>query len=281
MTATGPTAPGAPTLTSAAAGSNRVSLAWTAPASDGGATITGFKVYRGTVSGGEQLLTTVGRVDTYIDTTAIGGTTYYYAVTAVNTAGESAPSNELFATALRTLLQPYQATRVGSWPEAVAVGDVTGDGRNDIVLTTSYYFDALNDFHVFVFAQKPDGTLASPVSYLTGGSPESVGIGDITGDGRADVVVGLDGQGVQVFPQLVSGALGSPTLTATPDSNKIRLGQFDGDGRLDVAGVGWGTNTVSLLLNDGTGGLKAPVVYSVLARRLRRSRGSRRERRRA
>ena len=27
---------------------------------------------------------------------------------------------------------PYQAYDVGSWPEAVAIGDVTGDGRNDV-----------------------------------------------------------------------------------------------------------------------------------------------------
>jgi hypothetical protein len=68
---------------------------------------------------------------------------------------------------------------------------------------------------------------------------------------------------VQVFPQLADGSLGAPTLTSTPNSGKIRLGRLDGDGRLDVAGVGWGTNTVSVLLNDGAGGLRAPVEYPV------------------
>lgn len=33
---------------------------------------------------------------------------------------------------------------VGSWPEAVAIGDVNNDGRKDVVLTTSYYFDTDN-----------------------------------------------------------------------------------------------------------------------------------------
>src|SRR5437763_1800917 len=127
-------------------------------------------------------------------------------------------STPLSATAVGTapagLFQPYQATWVGSWPEAVAVGDVNGDGRNDVVMTTSYYFDPANDFHLFVFLQAADGTLMAPISYATsatyGNRPDSVAIGDITGDGRADVVVGIDGVGVQVFPQLATGVLGSP-----------------------------------------------------------------------
>jgi hypothetical protein len=165
-----------------------------------------------------------------------------------------------------SLFQPYQAIPVGSWPEAVAIGDVNGDGRNDVVMTTSFYFDDANDYRLWVFAQAADGTLSPPVSYPTAATysdgPDSVAIGDITGDGRADVVVGLDGLGVQVFPQLQSGSLGAPTLTATTNGGKIRLGQLNGDGRLDVAGVGWGTNTVSVLLNDGNGGILAPVEYA-------------------
>ena len=51
--------PGAPTL-SADAGDHAVSLSWTAPASDGGAPITGYNVYRGTSSGSETLLKSIG-----------------------------------------------------------------------------------------------------------------------------------------------------------------------------------------------------------------------------
>ena len=50
------TVPGAPTLNSATAGNGSVTLAWSAPASNGGSAITGYKVYRGTASGGETLL---------------------------------------------------------------------------------------------------------------------------------------------------------------------------------------------------------------------------------
>jgi len=96
--ATPATVPGAPALAVPTAGSNAVQLTWTAPASDGGAAISGYKVYRGTASGGETLLTTVGAVLTYTDTTPVNGTTYFYKVSAVNSAGEGAQSNERSAT---------------------------------------------------------------------------------------------------------------------------------------------------------------------------------------
>jgi fibronectin type 3 domain-containing protein len=265
-----PTVPSAPAFRLVSAGANGITLWWNAPASNGGSQLTGFRLYRATGKNTPILLADLGLLDSYTDSAVTPGTTYAYQVSAVNAVGEGPLSGVGTATAVgavpASLFQPYQATPVGSWPEAVAIGDVNGDGRNDVVMTTSYYFDPANDFHLWVFLQAVDGTLSPPVSYATaatyGNRPDSVAIGDITGDGRADVVVGIDGVGVQVFPQLSSGALGSPAMYASSNTGKIRLGQLNGDGRLDVAGVGWGTNTVDVLLNDGHGGLSAPVTYA-------------------
>lgn len=90
------TVPGAPTLNSATAGASSVALAWSAPASNGGASITGYKVYRSTVSGGEGSTpyATVGNVTSYTDSAATAGSTWYYTLAAVNSMGTGAQSNE-------------------------------------------------------------------------------------------------------------------------------------------------------------------------------------------
>jgi hypothetical protein len=91
-----PTVPGAPTVT-ATGGNGVVHLVWNAP-SDGGSAITNYKVYRGTSSGTETLLTTLGTTTSFDDTAVSNGTTYYYKISAVNSVGEGSSSTEVSAT---------------------------------------------------------------------------------------------------------------------------------------------------------------------------------------
>jgi hypothetical protein len=92
------TSPSAPTIGAATPGDARIILTWTAPSSNGGSAISNYKLYRGTVKGGETLLATLGNVLTYSDTGLTNGRTYYYKVSAVNSIGEGASSNEVSAT---------------------------------------------------------------------------------------------------------------------------------------------------------------------------------------
>ena len=78
--------PGAPSVT-ATSDSSGVTLTWPLP-DDGGSPLTGHKIYRGTVSGGESFLADAGTKGVFVDTTAIPGVTYFYRVTAVNAVGE-------------------------------------------------------------------------------------------------------------------------------------------------------------------------------------------------
>ena len=98
VTVSVPTVPSAPQNLKATAGNAQVTLSWSAPSSNGGSAITNYNIYRGTASGGETLLTTLGNVLAYTDTTVTNGQTYYYQVTTVNSVGESNRSNEASAT---------------------------------------------------------------------------------------------------------------------------------------------------------------------------------------
>ncbi len=91
--------PGAPMDLTATAGNAQVALAWSAPASSGGDAITGYNIYQGTSSGGETLLTSTSTtVTAFISTGLTNGTTNYFKVTAVTSAGEGPASNEASAT---------------------------------------------------------------------------------------------------------------------------------------------------------------------------------------
>jgi titin len=94
-----PSAPGPPQNLVATAGSLKVTLTWAAPVNSGSSVIQNYKIYRGTTSNSEVYLDQVGgTVYTYVDQNVVGGTKYYYKVTAVNLDGEGSYSNEASAT---------------------------------------------------------------------------------------------------------------------------------------------------------------------------------------
>jgi hypothetical protein len=89
--------PGTPSLTVKRSG-GAASLSWSL-ADNGGVSISKYRLYRGTASGQETPLAAVsGSTTHYVDTKAIDpGATYYYRVTALNSAGESTGNNEVAA----------------------------------------------------------------------------------------------------------------------------------------------------------------------------------------
>ncbi len=88
------TAPGAPTLSAQGVRGVGVWLTWTVPTS-GGSPITGYEVFRGTSSGGETLLATLGTVTSYTDASTRRNVNYWYVVRAVNGIGDGPASNEV------------------------------------------------------------------------------------------------------------------------------------------------------------------------------------------
>jgi hypothetical protein len=100
VNATPRTVPGAPQNPAAAQDRSKgIDLSWTAPASNGGAAVTNYRIYRGTVSGSLAPLTIVGNVLSYRDTSTTKNVRYYYQIAAVNAGGEGAGSSQVTAIA--------------------------------------------------------------------------------------------------------------------------------------------------------------------------------------
>jgi hypothetical protein len=112
-----PAVPSAPTGLTATPGNGQASLSWTASAG-----AAGYNVLRSTTSGnGYATVATGVTATTYTNTGLTNGTTYYYVVTATNSAGTSGTSNQASATPLEassgasaTFVNADAATR-GSW----------------------------------------------------------------------------------------------------------------------------------------------------------------------
>jgi len=140
----------------------------------------------------------------------------------------------------------------------VAVGDVNGDGRGDLVTAAG----PGGAPHVKVFDGMTGGLLHSFLAYdpsLTGGL--FVAAGDVNGDGRADIITGagpgggpqvkvFDGRDLTVLRSFLAYA---PTFTG---GVRVAAGYLDGDGRADViTGPGAGRGPQVEAFDGKTGAL--------------------------
>jgi hypothetical protein len=131
----------------------------------------------------------------------------------------------------------------------VAIGDVDGDGRNDVVYATS-------DNRLYLRRGASGGTLL-PSTLLFDGSLTcdlgDVAIADVDGDGRKDVVVGSERCGAQLLLQDASGAFTVDGRMSGLLGRVIRVADLNGDGRLDIAGFDAYDNTVKISTQDAGG----------------------------
>src|SRR5262249_21186827 len=109
-----PGVPLPPTGVKAIPGNAQVTLSWNASAG-----ATSYNVKPATITGGRYAIVASQNSATYTDTGLTNGTTYYYVVTAVNSAGESGNSSQVTGTPQVTSTAPpttltANATKPGS-----------------------------------------------------------------------------------------------------------------------------------------------------------------------
>lgn len=150
-------------------------------------------------------------------------------------------------------LEFVAAHPVGECPGNLAVADLNGDGRPDVV--TADHFSG----SVSVLLGAPDGTLRPAAAFPAGPMPTRVVVGDFDGDGTPDLAVGdetgptvnvLPGNGDGTFRAPVTFPAGKlPTPAAVADLNRDGAADLDGDGKPDLLATRRWANTVTVLLN--------------------------------
>ena len=134
------------------------------------------------------------------------------------------------------LFQPPLQFLTDQQTQGVAIGDVNGDGLKDVALAGCACAPSTPS-KLYIYLQRPERTLTpTPVEYLLNGGGGSTEIGDVTGDGRADVVVRA-GSGLEVFAQTAVGTLAPSIVYPSSFAEAMRVGDLNGDGRLDAIGL--------------------------------------------
>ena len=143
-------------------------------------------------------------------------------------------------------------------PESVAIADVTGDRRKDVVMSTGAYSSPRYDWKVLLYRQLPNGTLAAPEPFapVWNVAVRGLAVGDVDGDDRDDVVVATD-LGVNVFHQR-NGTLSRPSVIAfTVGGYAVDIADINRDGRNDIAVLG---GTWIRIARNSRRGFRASIV---------------------
>ena len=154
---------------------------------------------------------------------------------------------------------------VGKYPSSVAIGDFNGDGKPDLAVANSGSGDVsvlLND--------NGGGTFAPAANYATdsGFGPDFalavVRIGDLDGDGKADLAVANFGAGnISVLLNRGNGTFApAVNYAAGTQPSSVAIGDVDGDGRADLVVGDTDGDKIYILLNTGNGTFALPRAYS-------------------
>jgi hypothetical protein len=156
----------------------------------------------------------------------------------------------------------------GGNAESVAVADVNGDGKPDLLVANE------GSSTVGVLLGNGDGTFQSAIIYGSGGNyPLSIAVADVNGDGKPDLVLAdlCDIDCSPVNGGVVSVLLGNGDgtfQTAVPhnvgqgDLDSVAVADVNGDGVPDLVVANEANSTVGVLLGKGDGTFQQVVNYS-------------------
>ena len=148
----------------------------------------------------------------------------------------------------------------------IAAADLNGDGKLDLASANTVFST------VSVVSGRGDGTFNAPVNVGVANSPRALAVADVSGDGKPDLAVVSASATASTLglvintTSAVGGALtfgGGPSTAIANGPTGIVAGDWNRDGKPDLAIAMTGEANVKILLATGANAFAAPVSVAV------------------